>query len=425
MPVALGSALLSAYLNLYHFDWVHRVWQNPFPYQIFGYIVGFIVVFRAQWAHERYIAGRNNLQTMTARWADACAQALSFDEHTQPRDAGPEWRRTADAFQGSLVHCCSLMQALALSHLRGDWELDNIHAHDHNGPPPPMDAKYVAQSKYKRYAVYDFLFLRASKRARTAFNEATPLGVIGDLTGSELDYLTRRCDTRKAPQVVHGGGLFSGPKESAGVYHPGPGERVNVVLGWIYASLSARRHAGGLAIDAPVLANVWSRLADGYQAFEQCRMLSDTPFPWPWAQLLMLFLIAYAVSLPIMVTAFVDDVWVVSGLTFIAVLTYWSTNEVARDLEDPFLYDPNDLPAATTQYLFNERLLQSAAGILHDKPEYPEAVIPAEVPREARNFELALRRRQRRRHLKAEAEEDNPLQEALLAEAGNQLADDV
>ena len=59
----------------------------------------------------------------------------------------------------------------------------------------------------------------------------------------------------------------------AGDYCAGAGERVNVVLGWIYARLSARRHAGGLAIDAPVLANVWARLADGYQAFEQCRCL--------------------------------------------------------------------------------------------------------------------------------------------------------
>lgn len=43
------------------------------------------------------------------------------------------------------------------------------------------------------------------------------------------------------------------------------------MLGWMYASLATRRHAGGLNIDAPVLANVWSRLADGYSSFETCR----------------------------------------------------------------------------------------------------------------------------------------------------------
>ena len=43
------------------------------------------------------------------------------------------------------------------------------------------------------------------------------------------------------------------------------------MLGWLYGSLAARRHTGGLDIDAPVLANVWARLADGYAAFEKCR----------------------------------------------------------------------------------------------------------------------------------------------------------
>lgn len=59
--------------------------------------------------------------------------------------------------------------------------------------------------------------------------------------------------------------------DDTGTYQAGAGERVNIVLGWIYASLAARRHAGGLNIDAPVLANVWARFADGYASFEQCR----------------------------------------------------------------------------------------------------------------------------------------------------------
>lgn len=46
---------------------------------------------------------------------------------------------------------------------------------------------------------------------------------------------------------------------------------MNMVAGWLYSLLAARRRAGGLAMDAPVLASVWNRLADGYQAFEACR----------------------------------------------------------------------------------------------------------------------------------------------------------
>jgi hypothetical protein len=40
-------------------------------------------------------------------------------------------------------------------------------------------------------------------------------------------------------------------------------------------------------------------------------------------------------------------------------------NEVARDLEDPFIYDPNELPLPRMQYCFNERLLQNEAHYWH------------------------------------------------------------
>ena len=74
--------------------------------------------------------------------------------------------------------------------------------------------------------------------------------------------------------------------DGAGTYQAGAGERVNIVWGWVYASLAARRHAGGLDIDAPVLANVWARLADGYASFEACRCRGPTgraaPPPQPY-----------------------------------------------------------------------------------------------------------------------------------------------
>jgi predicted membrane chloride channel (bestrophin family) len=31
-------------------------------------------------------------------------------------------------------------------------------------------------------------------------------------------------------------------------------------------------------------------------------------------------------------------------LNILSVATYWAINEVARDLEDPFILDPNDFP---------------------------------------------------------------------------------
>lgn len=58
-----------------------------------------------------------------------------------------------------------------------------------------------------------------------------------------------------------------------------------------------------------------------------------------------------------MVASFVANVPVAVLTTFAAVHTYVTLNEVARDIEDPFFYDPNQLPLPQMQYKMNERLL--------------------------------------------------------------------
>lgn len=50
---------------------------------------------------------------------------------------------------------------------------------------------------------------------KLAIRRATPILVIGGVTGSELDVLTRRSDPRKAP-FKHTGGLFSTSLSSGG-----------------------------------------------------------------------------------------------------------------------------------------------------------------------------------------------------------------
>lgn len=46
--------------------------------------------------------------------------------------------------------------------------------------------------------------------------------------------------------------------------------------------------------------------------------------------------------------------------------------------QDPFSYDPNDLPLALMQYQFNERLLQTAAAVA--SPEDDEYAVGLSLP---------------------------------------------
>lgn len=88
-----------------------------------------------------------------------------------------------------------------------------------------------------------------------------------------------------------------------------------------------------------------------------CRAIADTPFPFPWAQVVLIMLILYALTTPLVVVAFINSTWTGLAVNFLSVQSYWCLNEVARDLEEPFVYDPNDLPLARYQ----ARLLSSNA----------------------------------------------------------------
>lgn len=75
------------------------------------------------------------------------------------------------------------------------------------------------------------------------------------------------------------------------------------------------------------------------------------------------------------------------------------------------------------QYLFNERLLQNAAGILYDSPALPDIEIPAAADPAAMPSDPELRPGRRRAKRRAAAAEDGDPTESLLG--GDNLGDHV
>jgi hypothetical protein len=56
------------------------------------------------------------------------------------------------------------------------------------------------------------------------------------------------------------------------------------------------------------------------------------------AQFVLVMLVLFTLTLPLLVLAYVSNKVLAVVLTIITVATYWTVNEVARDVEDPFLY---------------------------------------------------------------------------------------
>ncbi|XRB20716.1 bestrophin [Pseudoscourfieldia marina] len=135
-------------------------------------------------------------------------------------------------------------------------------------------------------------------------------------------------------------------------------ERSHVVMTLIHNLIAERVESGGLVrAPAPILTRSYQSLERATEAYMMARKLSDTPFPFPHSQLITGLLVIHACLTPIMVAAFCADVVLAPFLTLVAVWAYWTLNEVARELEDPFIFDPNNLPLAKLQSEFNLRLL--------------------------------------------------------------------
>jgi predicted membrane chloride channel (bestrophin family) len=168
---------------------------------------------------------------------------------------------------------------------------------------------------------------------------------------------------RKMPSLISK--IF---QQQTGMFVIGAQERAYTGFGWVQSILAQRCSCktGWITVASPTSNTLWHSLDSGFQAFEQCRALVDTPFPFPWAQAMVLFLVVFSLTLPLLMVSWLRTVWLACLMDFVTVFCFWILNEVARDLESPFVFPPNDLPLARMQYNFNERLLAACAASFED-----------------------------------------------------------
>ncbi|GAB4814316.1 hypothetical protein N2152v2_001362 [Parachlorella kessleri] len=259
---------------------------------------------------------------------------------------------------------------LPVAHIRRvDWRLDNLVPFTEAGAPPPVDGRGLAG--YHTSWVDTFI-LRGNISVRETYNRALPLPVIGIISDTRKMLLRQHseADPKAVTETMFSGHdreSFQGGRHRANVLRlsflehqmgntiEGGPERVYTAYNWVQLLLAGRTREGGVGwkLPAPVTTNVFGLLSQCFASFEQCRKLVDTPFPFPWSQIIVAFLLMYTLTIPVMMAAYIKQVWLGVVLTFISVLTYWALNEVARDLEDPYIYDPNDLPLARHQKEFS------------------------------------------------------------------------
>ncbi|CAI5506784.1 unnamed protein product [Closterium sp. Naga37s-1] len=193
-------------------------------------------------------------------------------------------------------------------------------------PEPPVDADQVEEWNRVR-GNKSLVFLRAHRPHLEKYWRALPLAVLGGVNLTECSILEPSRD------------------------------RVYLVMCWLHRALVARRMAGGISQDAPIVSRIYQVLSDGMLGYENALKIVNTPFPFPFAQCVALLLHINALVIPLLMADWLADPLLASAITLLSVFSFYLLNEVAREIEEPFRFDPNDLPVVYLHHKFNERLV--------------------------------------------------------------------
>ena len=344
----------------------YTLFMSPYPYQAFATMVAFALTFRTNVAYNRYWEGITAFKLFTAKWGDCGTFALSFDCHTDAQK--PEAGATQGLFKALVVHRFSLLHAAACAHLRREVEL---RLASRSAPATPIDLNWsrTQLQRQKRKGLGSdsmrqwcqlmcnccnfWAACRHSSQRYSDYLDRSPLPVMGGVSDLECSFLSR-LDSEA---------------------------RVNAVYAQVLGMLHARRAAGGVSVDAPILSRIHQEMSAGMEGFQQACKLEDTPFPFPYAQVVSLVLMLFALTFPLLAVSEAAGTdpdsserakWLPPMLTFMTVLTYYGFHEVARELEDPYLHPPNQLPIVSIHETFNTRLAASweALDVLYsDQPD--------------------------------------------------------
>jgi predicted membrane chloride channel (bestrophin family) len=335
---ALLSAILALILDLYTaLGGTRLLMEHPYPYQIFCFVVGFLLVFRTTFAYNRYQLALQHLTIMTSKWGDVALQILSFDTMKSTDGVEVEERQK---FRSEVVHLVSLLHAVSLQKMRSDAAVENLR------PYVPDDVSDGGCAGFQEPWLGGLVrVLDSTPRPSSHKSKAERWRCCRTPTSADV---MRRYEAM--PFHVHGGV----PVEEADRLRS-VDDRCFLVMQWLVDLLVDGRKWNA-NVEGPIVSRIYQELSDGMLGYNQARKFTEVPFPFPYAQLVLGLLCIYALSVPVVVVAWVKQRSAKVLLTFIAVWGYFAINEVNRELEDPFLHGPNDLPLPTLQADFNNRL---------------------------------------------------------------------
>lgn len=119
-------------------------------------------------------------------------------------------------------------------------------------------------------------------------------------------------------------------------------DRINLVIAWINQQVTEM--VPMMNVPAPILSRVYQEISNGALGYSQAEKLADIPFPFIFAQILALAVMTIACVSPIAFEIITGRTALTPFISTVVVLSFWSLNEMAKELENPFGVEANNVP---------------------------------------------------------------------------------
>jgi len=133
--------------------------------------------------------------------------------------------------------------------------------------------------------------------------------------------------------------------------------KCNMVYNWLVEFTSRAQLTGKLHdVPAPIISRVHQELSDCMLGFNKARKVSEIVYPFVFSQLTDIFLLVLIFYLVVLNLSTVPSPELAGAMSSLTTLAFVGVYEAARELEDPFVDEPNDLPLRSMLFNFNHSL---------------------------------------------------------------------
>merc|ERR1719265_817897 len=143
---------------------------------------------------------------------------------------------------------------------------------------------------------------------------------------------------------------------------------LELILTWLENLMGVGQDTGVINVAPPILSRAFQTLANGMIAFHDAAKVAETPYPLPYAQTCDLLLLLHWCIAPFTFAQFSTRPTWALVFCFAQVFVFWSLNLTAREIEDPFGRDANDVDLHSLQ---NEFILVLSSLLHEDVPIVP------------------------------------------------------